>query len=125
MVLCQQKEQTKGGRRDCCHLSKEAVSDVVPVRWEALLAAAREPQEPARCVQRKQSALPLPRLSKNLAPSRKACFCNLLLENSGKFSKQSVKLHNTAADTGRASFFGASWGLRGAEPPGLRDGLRE
>lgn len=77
-------------------------------------------------MQCKQSALPLTRLSKNLAPSRKPCFCNLLLENSGKFSKHSVKFHNDGADMGRASFFGASWVLCGAERrwPGPRgDGL--
>lgn len=59
MVLCQQKEQTKGGRRDCCHLSKEAVSDVVPVRWEASLGCSmRAPgARPLRSAQTERLAL--------------------------------------------------------------------
>lgn len=73
MVFCQQKEQTKGGRGNCCHLSKEAAPDVVPLWWEALLAAA-----PDLCPLGERVALD--RAVQKLCPKQEALFSSSLSE---------------------------------------------
>lgn len=75
MVLCQQKEQTKGGRGNCCHLSKEAAPDVVLLWWEALLAAA-----PELCLL--VACFTLDRAVQKLCPKQEALF------SSSPFEKQ-------------------------------------
>lgn len=83
------------------------------------------PRSPPAAFSANRAPCPCRGCPKTLPRAESPVFVISFWKNSGKFSKQLVKFHNTGADTGRASFFGASWGLRGAEPPGLRDSLRE
>lgn len=65
------------------------------------LSWLREPETCPLVVERKRSGLLLTKLCKNLAPGKKKpCFHYLLLENSGKFSKQLVKFHNAGSRSG-------------------------